>query len=462
MTSHSERIGASFRDPSGFIFKRDGILYRQVNKAYQKAYDQLMSGGVYDMLTLKGMLIAHEEVETPAADPGLAYKVIRPEVVPFISYPYEWSFSQLKDAALLTLASTRAALEKGMILKDASAYNIQFVNGKPLLIDTLSFDLYQEGAPWDAYRQFCQHFLAPLALASMVDIRLTQLLRVYIDGIPLDLASELLPGKTKLGLSGLAVHLHLHAKAQQQYSDKQATQAAAVKLSKAALLNILSGLEKTIEPLKWEPKGTEWGEYYSITNYTDDSLKIKGEIIGNFAEYAKPHNAWDLGANNGLFSRELSRRGIETAASDIDPAAVEQDYLALKAGNEQHLLPLVIDLTNPSPALGWAHRERSSMLERGPVDLVMALALIHHLAISNNVPLPVVAEFMANAGRWAIVEFVPKSDSQVKRLLATRKDIFDKYTEEGFEEAFALFFTTEQKVPIPGSQRTLYLFKRRD
>ncbi len=462
MSGHSERIGASFRDPSGFIFKRDGVLYRQVNKAYQKAYDKLMAGGVYDTLTIKGMLIPHEEVEEPAADPALAYKVIRPEMVPFVSYPYEWSFSQLKDAALLTLASTRAALEKGMILKDASAYNIQFVSGRPVLIDTLSFDIYQEGAPWDAYRQFCQHFLAPLALASLVDIRLTQLLRVYIDGIPLDLASDLLPGKTKLGLAGLAVHIHIHAKAQQQYSDKQVSQAAAVKLSKAALLNMLNSLEKTIQPLKWEPKGTEWGEYYSITNYTDDSLKTKGEIVGRFVEIAQPRTAWDLGANNGLFSRELSRRGVETAASDIDPAAVEQDYLALKAGGEKNLLPLVIDLTNPSPALGWAHRERSSMLERGPVDLVMALALIHHLAISNNVPLPVVAEFMANAGRWAIVEFVPKGDSQVKRLLATRKDIFNKYTEEGFEEAFALFFETEQKVLIPGSQRTLYLFKRRD
>lgn len=462
MTANTERLGGSFRDPSGFIFTRGGVLYRQVNKAYQKAYDRLMNGGVYDTLTLKGMLIPHEEVDEPAADPALAYRVIRPEVVPFISYPYEWSFSQLKDAALLTLASARVALEKGMILKDASAYNIQFVGGKPLLIDTLSFDLYQEGAPWDAYRQFCQHFLAPLALASMVDIRLTQLLRVYIDGIPLDLAGALLPGKTRLGLGGLAVHIHLHAKAQQQYSDKQATQAAALKLSKPALLNIFNGLEKTIEPLKWEPKGTEWGEYYSITNYTDDSLKTKGQIVGQFVELAEPRTAWDLGANNGLFSRELSRRGVETAASDIDPAAVEQNYLAIKAGSETHLLPLVIDLTNPSPALGWAHRERSSMLQRGPVDLVMALALIHHLAISNNVPLPVVADFMARAGRWAIVEFVPKNDSQVKRLLATRKDIFDKYTEEGFEEAFALYFTQERKVPIPGSQRTLYLFRRRD
>ncbi len=461
MKSGSERIGASFRDPSGFIFKRDGVLYRQVNQSYSDAYEKLISSGVYAALTKAGALIPHTESAEKPADPLLAYKVIQPEPVPFISYPYEWSFTQLKDAALLTLGVTRTALEKGMILKDASAYNIQFINGKPVLIDTLSFDIYQEGAPWDAYRQFCQHFLAPLALASLVDIRLTQLLRVYIDGIPLDLASSLLPGKTKMGLSGLALHIHMHARAQQQYADKAVSQAAAVKISKAALLNLLNSLEKTIQPLKWEPKDTEWGNYYNATNYSDDALKSKGMLVGKFVERVNPKTAWDLGANNGLFSRELSKRGVVTTASDIDPAAVEQNYLAIKSTGERCLLPLVIDLTNPSPAMGWAHSERNSLLERGPVDLVMALALIHHLAISNNVPLETVAEFLASAAKYAIVEFVPKSDSQVKRLLATRKDIFDKYTEAGFETAFSEEFEILEKEPIPGSQRTLYLLRKR-
>ena len=460
MSGDTGRSGASFRDPSGFIFTRGGVLYRQVNLPYQKAYEKLMTSGLYEQLTRDGLLIPHDEVNEPPADEALAWKVIRPQRVPFISYPYEWSFSQLKDAALLTLTAARAALNQGMVLKDASAYNIQFVNGRPLLIDTLSFDLYKEGAPWEAYRQFCQHFLAPLALAALVDIRLTQLLRVHIDGIPLDLASGLLPARTKIGLAGLAVHLHMHAKAQQQYSDRQASQAQAVTLSKGAFLNLLEALEKTILPLKWEPQGTEWGNYYQLTNYSDDALKTKGEIVARFIERASPRTAWDLGANNGLFSRELARRGVETVAADIDPAAVEQNYLALKANGEQHLLPLVLDLTNPSPALGWAHHERDSWLERGPVDLVMALALLHHLAISNNVPLVEVASFLAACGRWAIVEFVPKSDSQVRRLLATRKDIFSAYTMEGFEQAFARYFTLVEKTPIPGSDRVMYLFKR--
>ena len=460
MNGETGRSGASFRDPSGFIFTRGGVLYRQVNLSYQKAYEKLMTGGLYEQLTREGLLIPHEEVNEPPADGVPAWKVIRPQRVPFISYPYEWSFSQLKDAALLTLTAARTALNYGMVLKDASAYNIQFVNGHPLLIDTLSFDLYKDGAPWEAYRQFCQHFLAPLALAALVDIRLMQLLRVHIDGIPLDLASGLLPARTKIGLTGLAVHLHMHAKAQQQYSDRQASQAQAVTLSRGAFLNLLEALEKTIQPLKWEPQGTEWGNYYQLTNYSDDALKTKGEIVAHFIEKASPRTAWDLGANNGLFSRELARRGVETVAADIDPAAVEQDYLALKANAENHLLPLVLDLTNPSPALGWAHHERDSWLERGPVDLVMALALLHHLAISNNVPLAEVASFLAACGHWAILEFVPKSDSQVRRLLATRKDIFSTYTMEGFEQAFARYFTLVEKKPIPGSDRVMYLFKR--
>ncbi len=459
MSSRSSKLGSSFRDPSGFIFKRDEKLFRQVNLGYQKEYDKLMTGGLYALLIEKGMLVSHQETKEPPADKELAYKVIQPQQIPFISYPYEWSFSQLKDAALLTLEVARLALSKGMILKDASAYNIQFVDGKPMLIDTLSFDNYREGALWDGYRQFCQHFLAPLALASLIDIRLIQLLRVYIDGIPLDLASQLLPGKTKLGLSGLALHIHMHANLQKQYANKPNTETASLAMSKAAQINMLNGLTKAVSELHWEPKGTEWGEYYSATNYSSDSLKQKGDIVARMITKAAPKTLWDLGANNGLFSREGSKQGVFTVASDIDPVAVEKNYLAIKQTGEKNILPLVLDLTNPSAAIGWANRERDAFFQRGPADLVMALALIHHLAISNNVPLGSVAEMLAGIGKWAIVEFVPKSDSQVKRLLATRKDIFAQYSEDGFEDAFGDLFKIEQKERVPGSDRTLYLLR---
>ena len=219
MTSDVQPLAASFRDPSGFLFTRQGVLYRQVNQLYRENYDRLMTSGLAEKLIRGGWLIPHTEVDAPPADASLAYKVIRPELLDFISYPYEWSFSQLQDAALNTLAIQKMALESGMALKDASAYNMQFHHGRAVLIDTLSFEVYREGEPWVAYRQFCQHFLAPLALMAYTDVRLSQLLRVYIDGIPLDLAARLLPGKTRWDL-GLATHIHLHAAAQQRYSDK--------------------------------------------------------------------------------------------------------------------------------------------------------------------------------------------------------------------------------------------------
>ncbi|KAF0107087.1 MAG: hypothetical protein FD147_2452 [Chloroflexi bacterium] len=455
------RVHSSFRDPSGYLFTRNGILFRQVNQSYKKAFDTLISSGLYDELVKQGSLISHKEVDTKPDNSDKAYKIIQPDLVPFISYPYEWSFSQLKDAALLTLEINKLALNKGMILKDASAYNIQFLDGKPVMIDTLSFDIYRKGNAWDGYRQFCQHFLAPLALVSFVDIRFMQMLKNYIDGIPLDLASRLLPAKTRFGLSGLSVHIHLHARVQQQFAAKQTPQTESVRLTKEALLNLLDGLAKTIQKLEWQPKGTEWGDYYSATNYSDESLRLKGEIVGAFIERVSPSTAWDLGANNGLFSREASKRGVFTVASDIDPAAVEKNYLAMRSQHEKNMLPLVVDLTNPSPAIGWANQERDSFGQRGPVDMVLALALIHHLAISNNLPLKSIAKFFASVAKWAVVEFVPKSDSQVKRLLSTRKDIFDAFTEIGFEEAFKELFEIVEKKKLSGSERTIYLLRKR-
>ena len=457
----SERISASFRDPSGFLFKQGGKLYRQVNQAYQKQYDHLMKSGLYQAVIKSGMLIPHTEVDVTPADTESAYRVLQPELVPFISYPYEWSFSQLKEAALVTLAVHKKALEFNMILKDASAYNIQIYKGRPVLIDTLSFDFYEEGSPWVAYRQFCQHFLAPLALMVYTDVRLSQLMRVYIDGIPMDLASKLLPGKTRWNL-GMGSHIHLHARSQKQNADKAVDKAKMTgKISKTAFLGLMDSLESTVRGLQWKTGGTEWGDYYDITNYSDKAFDVKKALVSEFIQEAKPSILWDLGSNNGAFSRLASEKGIFTVSSDIDPTAVEFNYQEMRRKKEINLLPLVLDLTNPSPAIGWDNAERNSFIQRGPADVVMALALIHHLAISNNVPLPVLAETFASLGEHLIIEFVPKSDSQVQKLLATRLDIFPDYEKEKFEKIFSKVFKIVKLVEIEGSQRTLYLMKRK-
>lgn len=482
MTTKNEALlGASFRDPSGFMFRREGQLYRQVNRSYQSDYDQLMSSGLYENLTKDRLLIPHHEVNIDPELPELAYKTLSPDLVPFVSYPYEWSFSELKDAALATLRIQKRALSKDMSLKDASAYNIQFVKARPVLIDTLSFETYQEGKPWVAYRQFCQHFLAPLALMAYCDVRLSQLLKVYIDGVPLDLASHLLPFKTRLNFS-LMTHLHLHAAAQERYSDKVASKrVGSGQVSKTALLALIESLQSAVRKLAWKPAGTEWAEYYQDTNYSEAALDSKKLLVKGYLARIQPANVWDLGANTGLFSRLATDQGIPTVAFDVDPAAVERNYLEVAAerkadrkaerqaetertpqpDSKEYLLPLVMDLTNPSPSIGWRNHEREAFLERGPVDAALALALIHHLAISNNVPLDSLAAFFRSITHWLIIEFVPKDDSQVQRLLSTRLDIFPDYHVQGFEEAFSKYFSILDAAPIVDSGRRLYLLEAR-
>jgi hypothetical protein len=463
MMATSRHLSASFRDPSGFLFTQDGVLYRQVNRCYQAEYDLLMQSGLYDRLVKARKLIPHREVDIEPPEAGLAYRILEPERVEFISYPYEWCFSQLKDAALLTLSIQKTALAHGLSLKDASAYNVQFHDGRPVLIDSLSFEAYREGEPWVAYRQFCQHFLAPLALMAHGDVRLNKLLRIYIDGVPLDLASRLLPWRTHLQF-GLLTHIHLHASAQKKYADaadQAKAQARGRSLSKTGLLGLVESLSSTVKSLKWEPQGTEWGDYYDATNYTRPAFEQKMRIVESYLEKIQPRKVWDLGANTGVFSRLAAQKAAVTISSDIDEAAVEKNYRQAKKDKEEKMLPLVLDLTNPSPAIGWHNRERDSFIDRGPVDAVMALALVHHLAISNNVPLADLADFFAALGRWLVVEFIPKDDSQVKRLLASRKDIFDDYSREGFEQAFSRRFTILETTPIEGSSRTMYLMQKR-
>jgi hypothetical protein len=453
---------SSFRDPSGFLFKRDGLLYRQINHSYQPHYRQLRESGLYKRLVNDGLLIPHEEADVPLADPRIGSLVIRPEPIEFISYPYEWCFGELKDAALATLAIQKLALEHNMTLKDASAYNIQFRNAKPILIDTLSFEPYTEGKPWVAYRQFCQHFLAPLALMAYRAIRLSQLLRIYMDGVPLDLASKLLPYRTRFKLP-LYLHIHLHARMQATYAEgRKANGKKQSGMSRLGLRGLMDNLKAAIQHMTWNPRGTEWADYYENTNYEEEAFRGKERLVDKFIGLTSPGSIWDLGANIGRFSRLGAARGIPTIAFDYDPAAVEKNYLDCRSQKQEKILPLVMDLTNPSAGIGWANQERMPLLARGPADLVMALALIHHLAISNNVPLDNLARFFWLAGKALIIEFVPKSDSQVLRLLTTREDIFSEYTQEAFERVFAGYFSIEASEKLVGSERVLYLMRRKE
>ena len=425
-------------------------------------YDALMASGLYQKLVTAGDLVRHQEAEPSASPDGKASLVLRPERVAFVSYPYEWCFSQLKDAALLTLRLQKAAVEHGLSLKDATAYNVAFEQGRPVWIDTLSFERLTPGKPWVAYRQFCQFFLAPLAAMSYVDIRLLQLLRSQLDGMPLELASRLLPASTRLR-PGLLTHVHLQAAAERRVTDgaPRMQKRRASTMSAAASAGILDSLERTVRGLMWRPARTTWGDYYEATNYTDAAFSHKREIVREAIERIGPGSIWDLGANDGTFSRLGSDRGIHTVAFDVDPVAVEKNYRRVVERRERHLLPLLLDLTNPSARSGWAHEERESFADRGPADLVLALALVHHLAIAHNLPLPRIAEFFTRIARALVIEFVAKEDSQLQRMLATREDIFDRYTRPDFEAAFDAWFTIEHVVPVRDAERVVYVMRRR-
>lgn len=451
---------SSFRDPAGYLYYHNKTLFRKITPLGLADYQYMLDSGLYDELTKRRYLVRHEEISKPLDNTDFGSKIIKPEKIEFISYPYEWCFSQLKAAAILTLKIQELALARGMALKDASAYNIQFSNGHPILIDTLSFERYQEGEPWSAYRQFCQHFLAPLSLMAYSDVRLNQLLRIYIDGIPLDLASRLLPFKTFLKLP-LLLHIHLHARSQIKFKNKPINRETIHKqLSLQQLLGLLQNLKAAVNGLVWNKTSTLWSEYERFHAYSESALKEKIGFVERAIAVSKPKIVWDLGANTGFFSRLASEKGILTISFDIDPGAVELNYRRLIQDGSTHLLPLLLDLTNPSPRIGWRLLERQSLFDRGPVDLVFALALIHHLAIANNIPLSDLAQFFAGICEWLLIEFIPKDDPQVRKIMGVRKDIFDDYELTRFEEVFGSVFRIIERDHIRDTSRTMYLMKK--
>lgn len=442
-----------------------GAVYRQINRSGQADYDFFIKSGLYDRLAGEGLLVAHENVEklNDMLSDEQRYKLIRPAPAPFISYPYEWTFSQLKDAALLTLQIQKIALEFGMILKDASAYNVQFIGRKPIFIDSLSFRIYKPGMPWDGYKQFCEHFVAPLAMAVYSSPDILKILRAYIDGIPLLLARDLLPGRAKLH-KGLLAHIYLHAASQKHYDRVEPGGATTkqLKVSKMALEGLLTSLTKTISRLQPPKRKTEWGDYYNDTNYSRSAFNAKKQIVKKYLQKIspRPKMVWDLGANDGTFSEIAADLGSYVVASDIDSLAAELNYTKNRPMVlRDMILPITQDLANPSPALGWAHAERRSLQQRGPADVVMALALVHHLAISNTLPLSKIAEYFSKLGKHLIIEFIPKNDSKVQILLHRRVNMFEDYTQENFEAAFGAYFTTVARESVRASKRVIYLFK---
>ena len=439
---------ASFKDYDAFVFYENGNLYRKFSQNYVAVYKKFIASGLYKKLLDNKLIIEHEEISEDT---------IKPKKV-FISYPWEWCFSQLKDAALTTLEIQKTALDYDMSLKDANCFNIQFAENNPLLIDTSSFENYTEGQPWVAYKQFCENFIAPLALMAYKDLNLNSLFISDINGISLELTSKLLPFYTKLN-PNLFMHIHLHGKMQKKYSGTNKVKKD-VSITKFQQKCLIDNLIKTVENIKLPKYQTEWGNYYNYTNYNEKSFEYKKEIISAYMKKITPETVCDFGSNDGTFSRIFSNNGIKVFSFDIDKIAVEANYIKAKENKEKNIFPLVFDLANPSPAVGWANEERKTLISRlEKVDVILALALIHHLRFTYNIPFIKIADYFSKISKYLIIEFVNKKDSKVQDMLSAREDIFIDYDEEHFEKTFSLYYDIIDKTPIIDSERTVYLMK---
>jgi hypothetical protein len=447
---------ASFRDPSGFIFMWEGKYYRQVNTSYGSDYELLMNSGLYDHLTEKKILLSHTETNEIIARQNSWHKTLEPTQVPYITYPYEWCFAQFRDAALLTLSMVKISIEYGMIIKDATPFNVQFIDGNAVFIDTLSFEKYDAEKPWVAYRQFCNMFLFPLYLEYYLRTDIQKIMIAYPDGIPVDITSRLLPLKSSLSL-GVWLHVYL----QNTVTQNTRSKTDGDKFSKKKLLNLVNHLEATIQKLNSRMSRTEWSNYYESTipgkNYLQEKEKVFREMISKM----NIKTALDLGANDGYFSKILAEENTEVIAVDSDSRTISKLYNELKAGSIKNILPLVMDVANPSPSIGFRNRERPSFHQRIKTELVIALALVHHLVIGRNISLTVLAEYFSEITELLLIEWIPREDEKVMQMLSGRKDVFGDYTADHFEHSFSRFFHVKKKEKIPGCHRILYLMEKR-
>lgn len=456
----------SFRDPSGQVFSRGDRIFRRIEPHAAQQVRATVEAPWFRSLVARELVVEtwvvdDDEARAMLDDPADGGLLLEHARVPFVAHPYEWPFEMLRAAGLQQLELVCEALDHGHTLKDATPYNSQFLGIAPRLIDVPSLEPRNAGAPWAGYAQFCRLFLNPLLLQSMTGVAFHPWLRGSLGGIAPDDMTRLLPFRRRLRPS-----LFLHVTAQAWLNRRASKQDAVARLpavSEDSLRRLVSGLTKAVERLA-RPSGqrSHWLDYEAQCHYEDEAAAAKRRIVERVLSEVHPGMTWDLGCNLGEYSLIAARHSDLVVAIDGDEPSVGGVYERMRRENVANVLPLTIDLANPSPDQGWHGLERRGLLSRGPADLVLCLALMHHLAITENVPLPRFAEWLgAQTSSRAIVEFVPQDDPMARHLLRTRDGSARPYDEESFRAALDPHFVIETVEPLPSSDRVLYVLRRR-
>lgn len=457
----------SFRDRNGRVFYFENSVYRALSQQALAEWNALQRTTFFPRFVAEGKLVRTEQVEASSfalsAMNNRWSAILKHESIPFISYPYEWCFGMLKDAALLQIELLLSALEEDFILKDASAFNVQWKGSMPVFIDILSFEKHQSGEPWAGYRQFCQMFLYPLMLQAYKNVSFQSWLRGSIDGMSSPSCRQLMSLRDLLR-PGVLTHVYL----QSLFESKFAKTHKDVKVNlrsagfnKELIKANARRLLKLVKGLSWAVPKSVWTDYSNNNSYNSEDQKLKMEFVHEAVQSQRWNLVWDLGCNTGVFSRIAAENAEYVVSMDADQAVVERFYQELKQETRKTILPLLMNLADPSPGLGWRGMERKSLLDRGRPELTLCLALIHHMVISANIPLREFVSWLGSLGGSLVIEFITKEDPMVKTLLLNKKDNYEDYEVGNFEKCLAEFFHIVRRLELMSGTRILYFAKNK-
>ena len=457
----------SFRDRDSRVVLSGDTVLRAVSPEGAGDWEALSSSGLLEELVERGDAVGTREVDRSVLDgdsellPTGVQLVLEHDRVPFVSYPYEWTFSMLQDAALLQLDITLEAIDRGLMLKDATPYNVQFNGSKPVFIDIGSFEELPEGEPWVGYRQFCMLFLYPLMFQAHRDLPFHPWLRGSIDGIPPVDAIKVFSLRDRLK-PGVFLHTSLHARldrrAKRSGPGSAEENAKKREVKPQALRAHVASMKKLVSKLRWKAGETAWSGYREDNTYSDDDDRRKQEFVGSVVEAERPGLTWDIGCNDGAYSRIADRASDRVLALDFDHATVEALYRSLREEGNTTILPLVANLADPSPGLGWRGLERRPLEDRGRPDLLLALALIHHVSITANIPIADFLDWTAELGSTLVIEFPKRDDPMVEALLANKQEGANPdYRLDNFERELERRYVVERREELPSGHRVMFV-----